>query len=482
MADFDDELESEQGPELASNDTPIPAPSSMPASMPAPQAPVNPVLANYLQSKQDLKAAQAQASQNDFLTGIARASASLSSGLAHSDTKVDNAPFDAMAASDQAPVKNFMEAQKAGTTNLEEQQKMATAQKTAADEDPNSPASMAKKALVQKLYPGKFSPEDLAQISAADIGESVLKPLELDAKIQASKEDRAGRYADRRTAAQDKIDTKQTAEHDKYLQHTEDAERGWRSDPASQRYDAQLAAAANGKTLIDRYRGREDEMPIQDIHALVSDRLKAITGATPTEKEIEAQMPSSAMGTRAHPIDSLMGKLHPAMAGDFVRNIDNGFKELEKTARAGLINRQTTVASSPKLTPEERERLVKVGVPLPVYSDDGQTAPAAQNPPQADLHNAVQEEIARRKMQRARSPQSVPQAPSAVAQGTPGYAHGGVVGCYSDGGRVPGIDDPRKDTATIKATPGEVVLPLSVTRAKDPALAAYLFMKNHVKG
>lgn len=481
MADFDDELESEQGPELASNDTPIPAPSSMPASMPAPQAPVNPVLANYLQSKQDLKAAQAQASQNDFLTGIARASASLSSGLAHSDTKVDNAPFDAMAASDQAPVKNFMEAQKAGTTNLEEQQKMATAQKTAADEDPNSPASMAKKALVQKLYPGKFSPEDLAQISAADIGESVLKPLELDAKIQASKEDRAGRYADRRTVAQDKIDTKQAAEHEKYLQHAEDAERGWRSDPASTRYDAQLAAAANGKTLIDRYRGREDEMPIQDIHALVSDRLKAITGNTPTETEIEAQMPHTGAVKYGGIKSYFTGKPEPANAGQFVKNIDEGFRELEKTARAGLINRQKTVASSPKLTPEERERLVKIGVPLPAYGDDAQ-GPAAQNPPQADLHNAVQEEIARRKMQRARSPQSVPQAPSAVAQGTPGYAHGGVVGCYSDGGRGPGIDDPRKDTATIRATPGEVVLPLSVTTSKDPALAAYLFMKNHVKG
>lgn len=61
----------------------------------------------------------------------------------------------------------------------------------------------------------------------------------------------------------------------------------------------------------------------------------------------------------------------------------------------------------------------------------------------------------------------------------------GTFRSYQGGGTVPGqpkVDHNSfsNDTVKAKLSPTEVVLPISVTHAKDPALAAYLFMKNEM--
>lgn len=56
---------------------------------------------------------------------------------------------------------------------------------------------------------------------------------------------------------------------------------------------------------------------------------------------------------------------------------------------------------------------------------------------------------------------------------------------FASGGTIPGtpqipIDSPKNDTTLIKATPGEVVLPLSVTQSSNPPKAAKEFMENEM--
>lgn len=467
------------------------------------QAPISPVLQQYLQSKQKMAQAQAQADQNSKYSGLARAAATLSAGLAGSNQAVNQQPFNELDAEAKAPVANVLNEQKTAMNDLATQGKLRDAEKSEADTDPNSPQSVAAKALIKKLYPGKYD-ASIDALSAADIGDSIMKPLELDQKIQAAKEAHEDKLADRNQASIDRAHAKTDSEHERYVQHIEDSEKGWRSDPASTRFDAMMGATATGKSLIDKYRGHEDDMPIQDIHALVSDRLKAITGATPTEQEIAAQMPHTLKTRWAGTKSFFTGSPEPAGAGDFVRNIDSSFQEMEQKARAGLLHRQQSVANSPRLSQEERDRLVQIGVPEASYKPAGQ-APIANHPQDA---NAIA--WANNPKSKGWTQQKAAAILRANGQDSPqGFAYGGSVGGlpssnyaasqmshtqhlpalhlhaprgYADGGAIPGQpglpqDNPVNDKVQIMATPKEVVLPLHVTQAKDPALAAYLFMK-----
>jgi hypothetical protein len=369
-------------------------------ALPAP-APMNPVLQQYLQNKQQMQAAQAKVDSNNTADGYARAGASLFAGLSGSNKPVDNAPFDAMAKTSQQPVQNVLDAQKSQATDLSNQAAAMNTSKLAQNQDPTSPQSVAAKNLIQKLYPGKFKPEDLDTLSAADLGDSIMKPLELDEKIKEHSADMAAQSEARRSERSDRNQDKKQALDDKYITHIEDKEAGWRSDPASTRFDAMLGATSAGKTLIDKYRGREDKMPIQEIHALVADRLKALTGATPTETEIAAQMPHTGSTTWGGVKSYFTGKPEAANAGGFVKNIDEDFKLQDATAYNGLMHRQQTVASDPRLPSEQRSRIEHIGVPIPAYGIPSQNQPSsspAQGPQgiSPDLHASVEGELARR--------------------------------------------------------------------------------------
>lgn len=517
-----DDLENDVDNSDASGDLDVAANDAMPPAMtssmkmPAPGT-APPDWKQYLQNKQEqLAAAQKQASNNEMLTGLARAGASLSAGLARSNAPVNEAPFNAMAATDQQPVTDVLNAQKSAAQDISTQSSLVDAQKKIGDSDPNSPQSIAYKEQIKRLYPGKFDDATLATLSKADIGDSIMKPLELDEKIQAHKEEMRQRGLDRSALTSSKKADKDAADHEKYVQHIEDSEKSWRSDPASMRYDAMLSATASGKAMIDKYRGHEDDMPLQDIHALVSDRLKAITGATPTEAEIEAQMPHTGQ-TKYSGIKSwVTGSMQPANAGDFVRNIDSGFQDMEKTARAGLQHRQQSVASSPRLTSDERDRLTKIGVPEPAYNSGGAPPPGAhslddllaekarrakggaaaaapeafafggtvQAPGFQHIHQQIAPHLAMPKqMAMPKAPVAhipVGMAPTEAAQK---FAGGGTVQNYQQGGTVPGqpnlpFNSPANDTVNAKLTPKEEVLPISVTQSKAPALAAYMHMKS----
>lgn len=509
MADQDDEIEDDasDAPDVAASDAMAPAMTSS-MKMPAPGT-APPDWKQYLQDKQDqLAAAQKQSATNQMYTGLARAGATLSAGLAHSNAPVNQQPFDAMAATDQQPVTDVQNAQKSETQGLANQSAAMDATKKFNSTDPNSAESIAVRAQIKKLYGDKVDSATLDTMSASEIGDSILKPLELNQKITEHKDEMASRSADRQALFSSKKQDKQDADHEKYVQHAEDNEKNWRSDPASSRYDNMISASTTGKALIDRYRGHEDDMPIQDIHALVSDKLKAITGAAPTEQEIKAAIPDT-LKTRWGGVKSFFtGSPEPAGAGDFVRDIDQDFRTMEGKAQDGLRHRQETIASSPRLTKEDHDRLVKIAVPERAYTDQQAAAgPAAPADDHASRAAAIlQKRNAAKSAEQGYAfggtvqppgfahvrqpmaphvpmpkPMAMPKAPT--AQIPVGMTPVERPMHFEKGGTVPGQpmvnhNDPRNDVQQALLTPKEEVLPLSVTQSKSPSTAAYLHMKS----
>lgn len=499
----DDELATEQGPELASNDAmPSPQMPSMPSMDGRPMAaPVNPVLAKYLQDKQALQGAQQEVKDNELITGLARAGASLSAGLAHSNKAVDESPYQAMAQADQAPVKNILDAQKAEAADLENQQRLTTAQKQSADQMPNSPASLAKKALIQKLYPGKFSDEDLADLSAADIGDAVMKPLELDQRIQAHKDEMIQRGKDRYAAAENKMDQRSTERQDGAMKNTQALLESARGNPAAAQAERDIYAASKARSLMNLYPD-PNHLSQAQVRLLASEVAKIASGGVPTQHELEGIAPETMKGKMSEYVSKLINEPTDANAAEFIKRYKDYTDALTKDAQGFIQDKYGRVIETNKdQLGDKHYQALKTH-----YLDrfNNQQVPATGK---SDLQDAVAQEMARRKSARPQAPVDMsfgaPQtSPSGVpASLNPNYAYGGVVKApsipkppkaphmpamprmphYAHGGAV-GIDDPAKDIATIKATPGEVVLPLSVTQSHDPALAAYLFMKKHVKG
>lgn len=202
-------------------------------------------------------------------------------------------------------------------------------------------------------------------------GEDQIKKMESDRT--ASQKDREGDQKDTQLGIEqekNQIERAKTQfdQHEKYVQHVEDQEQKFRSgDPASNMASMRIGAAAAGKSIIDKYRGHEDDMPIQDLYSLATEKVKGTSGATPTEADIAAQVPHTLATKIAEWKSGITSGVEPANAGDFVRHTDGFLKDIEGTSRNYLGSRNNQIASNPRLTPEEKQRLT--ALPPKVYQD-----------------------------------------------------------------------------------------------------------------
>lgn len=368
--DLYEEDDADGTPDAAAEES-LPAAGDVAPAPAAPgAAPLHPMVQDLLNQRMaQLKAAQDQAKTNQSNVGIGQALAQLAHGISGAQGPADTSAFSAMEKNANAPVNNLVQQQNVET-------KAVADIKSQQGQDPNSPQAQALRNLYKSLY-AKYGIDSsgLDGMGTDAIHTDAEKPLIAAGRL-------AGAEAVKSAAAQTRATAQETRDGEKqqkYIEHVEDAERGWRSDPASMRFDQNLAAASTADAIMSKYRGREDEMPMQDIHALVADKLKAMTGGTPTEAEIEAQIPHTGKTAVSSVKSYITGSPEPANAGDFVRSIDGYFKDIEAKSLAGLQNRQQTVASDPKISATDRARLVKIGVPLPVYPQNG----GAQQPGQA---------------------------------------------------------------------------------------------------
>lgn len=364
--DDDENPTSPEGDQEAPNGSSPDEPQALP-SQAAPK-PVNSYLSQYL-------AAKNQANQNRLGAGLTAALGQLTHGISGAQGNADLTGANILAKNADSSLNDYQAQQKAKAQD--------------ALHDPNSQESKAFRQSIQFLAP-EYG-DKFGKITAAD-QPFILKPLELKAQLDQRKEAAADRSDALRQNAQLRADAaaersdikkqaaqeKDTKEHEAYVTKVEDRARGWRGDPASTRFDQNLAAVSTADAILSKYRGREDEMTMQDIHTLIADKLRAATGAAPTEPEIAAQLPSNMYTKYAGAKSFFTGAPEPAHAGAFVKNLDSYFKDMEGKSLSALKNRQKTVVNSPRLSEEEKQRIEQIGVPEAVYKSNsaaGGTAP-----------------------------------------------------------------------------------------------------------
>jgi hypothetical protein len=155
----------------------------------------------------------------------------------------------------------------------------------------------------------------------------------------------------------------------------------------------------------------------------------------------------------------------------------------------------------------------QIGKPMPVQPQSREEArrladekvagrmPQSRQAARDDADKMVQAQRMQQAMQqqRAAQMQNPPPSPNFANPGIPGvpykpeklpegFAHGGQAKAYvgdrlmNNGGKVPGKakhkgDDYRNDTVKALLSPGEIVLPNSVTQSKDPVKAAAKFVE-----
>lgn len=537
---------------------------STPAADVAPpaQAPMNPVLKQYLDNKQALSSAQSDSRRNQMLTGLARAGASLSAGLAHSNEAVDQKPFDAMAATDEQPVTDVLNSQKSAATDLANQQSMMTTQKQAAnldpnssesknaqglvkklypdkfddatlagmsktdidqavpeisaalkanqmelqnqgtklsnekqtaDQDPNSPQSIAVKDLIKRLYPGKFDETSLAGMSKADLGDSVMKPLELDEKIKEHKDEMRQKNADRATAATDRATAKATADQGKALNYVTTQLESARGDGAVKQAQVDLYSTKKINSLIGLY-GDPNKLTQQQVRLLADEVAKVATGGVPGEAGTEGITPNTLRGRMSTFVQNLTNSPTPANAAEFIKQykdyagaIANDAKSTIKSKLDAVIETHRNAMGEDNYNTVKKQYYNRYGL--------GDDTGVGMNQANAGDHASRAADIlARRQSAKSaqgvidnatpgftppptqnpmnwRAPMSAPPDPRNVAEG---FARGGTVPGQP---RVP-FNSPMNDTVSANLSPKEEVLPISVTQSKAPALAAYLHMKN----
>ena len=179
------------------------------------------------------------------------------------------------------------------------------------------------RASVGKMFPGVYTPEQLAGLGAEDL-DTVLKPQEQLAKINANKETHAAtvemqreRYANqadaRKSAAELKI---KSAQDDAYQKASHDR-MTFRGNMAAQQANQALTKAENAISTVDPKTGVID---ITRVHAFATELANMQIGGVPGAAEIEANMPSSVRIGLSKVISGINNAPSPAEAQEFLKN------------------------------------------------------------------------------------------------------------------------------------------------------------------
>jgi hypothetical protein len=162
-----------------------------------------------------LRAAQELAGKNRMNAGIWGGVATAANAAAGNQKPADLQPFQEMAKSADQPVQDVLQQRQATMQN----EKLKSEQEL---NDPNSPKSKALKDTIKRLYPGQFSDEDLAGVTAADM-ELIFKPLQLKEQIEARKQVAADNLKMRQTMLQQQ-------QHEKQYTHQVNAQHALNQD------------------------------------------------------------------------------------------------------------------------------------------------------------------------------------------------------------------------------------------------------------
>lgn len=187
-----------------------------------------------------LLAAQGRSNDNALVAGLMRAGATIGNAISRGNAPPDEQGLRQLAAGADRPMQEFGAALQ--TSDALRKRKLEDAKN-----DPNSPSARAKAAMIEKTFPGLYTPEELAAITDAN-AEFALEPAKFRATLKAQ------------TAAAEATRNFQASEH-----------------AATQKFQAGEHAATQRFQAGENQKDREAAM----------DRAKATLGATKFEKDVQ---------------------------------------------------------------------------------------------------------------------------------------------------------------------------------------------------
>lgn len=318
-------------------DAKIPVPDdSSDDSTPAPKTPSAYDVYQSKYGPDAIKKAQADAADQKSGLGWAQFAAGIGDAFAGRSSSQTAQNFDNIRKGIDARTVGALEQQKAGA--LQD----LGAQKTMDANDPNSRQSQAFQQAVKTLYKGKFTDDQIANLSAAD-SELLMKPLELDAKIKETADNHQALRETRNMAMMDRAGKQQDQAMGKTMGMLESA----RGSPAVGQAEKDLYAVDKVNSMVNLY-GDPNKLNPQQVQLLASEVAKIASGGVPTEHELQGLNPSTIPSSLAGLAQKLTNSPTPARAGEFVKAMQDYTNSLQKDAQKVIQDKYGRVIDSSK--------------------------------------------------------------------------------------------------------------------------------------
>jgi hypothetical protein len=237
--------------------------------------------------------------------------------------------------------------------------------------DPNSRQSQVVQQTIRKLYGDKFSEDQIKTMTGAD-QDLILKPLELNAKLEENKSNMQMRNEMMKQGQQDRRDK---AQGDSYQKATHDLNT-FRGNTAVQQASSALINVKNALSLANKGNLSPDQL-----HLFAAEMGKLATNGVPGSAEIQALIPDT-MKTRMAKVTSFFSNSpSDADAQAFINNNKTYLNELANNYQ-GVVNKyQTNIIDGykHKLSKDDFDDLSKRYAPVePVPAQSGKKPSWAQ--------------------------------------------------------------------------------------------------------
>lgn len=308
MSDINDDDSEDESPSSPAIDSSAVTPA--PVSPATAQSPMNPTLTAYLQNlsdgKDEMAEAQAKANTDRLISGIGRAGAQFSHAVSGDQKALDTSAYDSFDKESEAPVQEVLAKQKAQQGAIGAAASQAQAAATIESNDPTSPQSKAVQDQIARLYPGKFSVDQLRNIPAS-MASLILKPLELDQKVKAAASDRS-----------DKVDQKATDKQNTAYNSATSLAEQMRGSPAVSQAEKDIYASQKVNTMFSKY-GDLNQLSPQMANLATAEVAKIASNAAADDHMMQMLSPNAFRGSLANAWQKVTNEPSPANAGDFLQ-------------------------------------------------------------------------------------------------------------------------------------------------------------------
>jgi hypothetical protein len=325
-------------------------------------------------SDESMKDAQEQAQQSRYMANLGQAGNTI--GAALGGVKADNSFYDNMRAQSNQGVADINAKRAAQVQGLQQESAVQGEADKMSMDDPNSAQSKAFQATIQKLYPSKYTAEEIAAIPAS-MADSIYKPMELDAKLQ---EMHANNQMKNEMMSQSQADRRDKAQQTAYSTMRENALK-FRGNKAVQNANEALRNSDSAMEIINSVKDYNNLNQTQ-YNLLTAEVAKIATGGAATEGSIHDARANTLQSKAASFWQTVSGKPTAAQLGEFVQQNKDYLEHLNDVNHKYIDEFQMNNAKAYKgrVSDDQYQEYVNDFGPKARAAQQGQQASAANKP------------------------------------------------------------------------------------------------------